>query len=97
MPQMREEVIMDYHSRKLLDAREAAAIAGVSLAAFWRGVSSHRFPNPVYPAPRAPRWYYGEIQMALEATRASPRAAMAARREGKLEARVAAVAESQQS
>jgi|GEM_PF-1914185 len=73
-----------------LDARRAAVVAGLSLPAFWRGVAAGRLPKPVYPASRAPRWYASEIRAALEATRAIPREAMAARRMAKLAAARAA-------
>ena len=64
----------------LLSADEAAAEAGCSLPTFWRGVSDGRFPNPFYPAPRAPRWRRSEILAALEATRMKPSEAMNKRR-----------------
>ncbi|GGC68887.1 hypothetical protein GCM10011504_53480 [Siccirubricoccus deserti] len=44
----------------LLTAREAASEVGLSLPAFWRGVSADRFPSPYYPASRAPRWRRSE-------------------------------------
>lgn len=55
-----------------LPARLAAAAAGVSLPAFRRAVAVGRLPAPVYPAPRAPRWYASEIRAALALTRALP-------------------------
>lgn len=64
----------------LLTAEEAAQEVGLSLAALWRAVGSGRLPKPVYPSPRAPRWYRRELHAALEKTRALPREAMAARR-----------------
>ena len=70
--------------KRLVEAKDAAEVAGLSLAAFWRSVSAGRLPKPVYPAPRAPRWYVAEIHSALEVTRATPRDAMAARRVTKL-------------
>jgi predicted DNA-binding transcriptional regulator AlpA len=67
----------------LLTAPEAAEAVGLSLAAFWRAVSSGRLPAPLYPAPKAPRWRSSELVAALEATRALPREAMARRRAAK--------------
>lgn len=75
---------------ELLTAEQAAEALGLSLAALWRGVAGDRLPMPVYPAPRAPRWYRHELHAALEATRAKPREAMAARRSAKLAASRAA-------
>jgi predicted DNA-binding transcriptional regulator AlpA len=75
---------------ELLPPERAAEETGVSLAAFWRGVAAGRLPAPVYPAPKAPRWYRHELHAALEATRALPREAMAARRAAKLAASRAA-------
>ncbi len=72
-----------------IDAQSAARAVGLSIAAFWRGVAAGRLPRPVYPAPRAPRWYLSELHAALEATRATPREAMTARRAEKLAARAA--------
>lgn len=68
----------------VLNAEQAAAEAGCSLPTWWRGVASGRFPNPFYPAARAPRWRRSEVLAALEATRQSPMAAMMARRAAKL-------------
>jgi len=64
---------------KLLSAREAAQTVRLSMPAFWRAVRSKRLPLPVYPAPRAPRWFEGELLAALERTRASPSEAKALR------------------
>lgn len=75
--------------KRLVEAKDAAEVASLSLAAFWRSVSAGRLPKPVYPAPRAPRWYVAEIHAALEATRAVPRDAMIARREAKLREQIA--------
>ncbi len=68
----------------LLTAREGAAEARLSLAAFWRAVAGHRLPPPLYPLPRAPRWRRSELRAALEATRALPAEAKAARRAARL-------------
>lgn len=70
----------------LLTAEEAAADCGVALPTFWRGVAAGRLPAPLYPAPRAPRWRRSELHAALEATRAKPAEAKAARRAAKLAA-----------
>jgi predicted DNA-binding transcriptional regulator AlpA len=78
------------HTSELLTAERAAEAVGLSLAALWRAVAAGRLPAPVYPAPRAPRWYRHELHAALEATRAKPREAMAARRSAKLAASRAA-------
>jgi predicted DNA-binding transcriptional regulator AlpA len=63
-----------------LTAREAAAAVGLSLAAFWRAVAADRLPSPVYPMPRAPRWFGAELRSALSATRRKPHEAKAERR-----------------
>ena len=78
------------HTSDLLTAERAAEAVGLSLAALWRAVAANRLPAPVYPAPRAPRWYRHELHAALEATRARPREAMEARRSAKLAASRAA-------
>jgi predicted DNA-binding transcriptional regulator AlpA len=72
-----------------LPAPDAAEAVGISLAAFWRGVAAGRFPAPVYPAARAPRWRRSELLAALEATRAIPREQMARRRAAKAGERAA--------
>jgi predicted DNA-binding transcriptional regulator AlpA len=72
-----------------LTAREAAAAVGLSLAAFWRAVAADRLPSPVYPLPRAPRWFASELRAALNALRQKPTEAMAGRRAAHL-ARIAA-------
>jgi hypothetical protein len=56
----------------------------LSLPAFWRAVAGGRLPSPVYPAPRAPRWYVSEIRAALAGTRALPAEAKASRRAARL-------------
>lgn len=63
----------------LLSAESAAAEVGLSIQAFWRAVSAGRLPRPFYPASRAPRWRRSELHAALEATRAMPSEAKAAR------------------
>ncbi|MCK8786751.1 hypothetical protein M0638_20475 [Roseomonas sp. NAR14] len=64
----------------LLTAREGAAEVRLSLPAFWRGVRDGRFPAPVYPAARAPRWVRSELRAAVMRTRMLPTEAVAARR-----------------
>ena len=71
---------------KLLTAEAAAKLLNISVASFWRAVAAERMPTPVYPAPRAPRWYQGQVLEALKATRALPREAMAKRRSARLAA-----------
>jgi predicted DNA-binding transcriptional regulator AlpA len=61
-------------------AKAAAAEVGLSLAAFWRAVANGRLPQPVYPLPRAPRWFRSELRAALEQHRMLPADAKAARR-----------------
>jgi predicted DNA-binding transcriptional regulator AlpA len=68
----------------LLTAEQSAAETGLSLAAFWKGVAAERFPAPVYPAPRAPRWRLSELNAALERTRALPSEQKAKRREAQI-------------
>lgn len=65
--------------RRLLTAAQCASVAGVHVATFWAGVTAGRFPKPVYPAPKTPRWYLDEIESALEATRSLPSEAKARR------------------
>jgi predicted DNA-binding transcriptional regulator AlpA len=72
-----------------LTAKEAAAAVGLSLGAFWRAVASNRLPLPVYPLPRAPRWFASELREALDALRQKPTEAKAERRAAQL-ARIAA-------
>jgi predicted DNA-binding transcriptional regulator AlpA len=55
-----------------LTARQAALEAGLSLAAFWRAVAASRLPDPVYPLPKAPRWFRGEIRDAMMQLRMKP-------------------------
>jgi predicted DNA-binding transcriptional regulator AlpA len=74
---------------KPLTADAAAELVGLSRPAFYAAVRNGRLPSPVYPAPRAPRWFASELRAALEATRALPRDQVAARRADKL-ARAAA-------
>lgn len=55
-----------------LDPRGSARTVGLSLAGFWRAVREKRLPQPVYPLPRAPRWYPSELREAALRTRAVP-------------------------
>jgi predicted DNA-binding transcriptional regulator AlpA len=49
----------------LLTAEEAAAEAGVALSTWWKHVKAGRFPAPVYPLPRCPRWRLSAVRAAL--------------------------------
>jgi hypothetical protein len=75
----------------LLTAREAADFLNLSIAAFWRNVCSRRLPLPVYPAPRAPRWWRSQLREAVNRTQSLPAEAKAERRKTKL-ARISATA-----
>jgi predicted DNA-binding transcriptional regulator AlpA len=66
--------------RVLLTAPECAKRVRLSEGAFWKAVRDGRLPWPVYPAPRAPRWFDDELDAALEQTRELPTASMARRR-----------------
>jgi predicted DNA-binding transcriptional regulator AlpA len=70
----------------LLTADQAAAEVGLSIPGFWKSVAAGRLPQPLYPLARAPRWRRSDLHVALNATRATPRDAMAARRAAKLAA-----------
>jgi predicted DNA-binding transcriptional regulator AlpA len=69
-----------------LPAKEAAKCVGVSLSAFWRGVAAGYLPAPVYPMPRAPRWYPSELRATVETTRSLPVDAKEKRRKAKISA-----------
>ena len=71
--------------RELLTARRAAEEVNLSQPAFWRAVAVGRLPKPVYPAPRAPRWFRDELYAALDATRALPCEAKIRRRVARVE------------
>ena len=64
----------------LLTAERAAEEVGLSGAGFWKAVSAGRFPAPLYPLPRAPRWRRSELRAAIEATRCMPSMQKATRR-----------------
>jgi predicted DNA-binding transcriptional regulator AlpA len=70
----------------LLNAEESAAEVHLALPTFWRQVKVGRMPKPVYPSPRAPRWWRSELHASLEQTRALPTEQMAARRAEKIAA-----------
>jgi predicted DNA-binding transcriptional regulator AlpA len=72
-----------------MTAKQAAAMVGITVSAFWRAVGAERLPAPVYPLPKAPRWFGSELRAALDATRAMPRDQMAARRTALLKRRAA--------
>ncbi len=75
-------------SDRLLTVAQSAGWTGLSRAAFWRAVRDGRLPAPVYPAPRAPRWFLSELRAAIEGLRQMPAQAMAARRAARLTSRV---------
>jgi predicted DNA-binding transcriptional regulator AlpA len=49
----------------LLTVREAAAEVGIGVTTFWKWVKLGRFPQPLYPLPRSPRWRRSEVRAAL--------------------------------
>src|SRR5438045_2702176 len=67
-----------------LTAKRSAIEVGLSLPAFWKAVAAGRLPQPVYPLPRAPRWFRSELREAMLATRSIPREQMARRRAAKI-------------
>ena len=66
------------------DARKLAEHLGASVPTIYRQVGAGRLPPPVYVTPSAPRWDLNEVDRFLEATRARPVEAKAARRTAKL-------------
>jgi hypothetical protein len=64
--------------------REAAFLCRLSLPAFWKNVGTGRLPAPVYPAPKAPRWWRSRLCAAIEATSAVPTEAKEQRRQVRL-------------
>jgi predicted DNA-binding transcriptional regulator AlpA len=68
---------------ELLSAKAAAICVGLSLPAFWRGVSAGRLPAPCYPSPRSPRWFRFELVAAVQSLRMLPATAKARRRASK--------------
>ena len=69
---------------RLLTAKASSEFLSLSIAAFWRNVCSQRLPPPVYPAPRAPRWWQSQLRAAVDATASLPAQAKAARRDTRL-------------
>ena len=63
-----------------LDAAQSAALLGIAIVTFWRGVAAGTLPQPFYPAARAPRWTRGELRAAREALRMLPSDAKQRRR-----------------
>jgi len=49
----------------LLTVREAAAEVGIGVTTFWKWVKLGRFPQPLYPLPRSPRWRRSEVRAAI--------------------------------
>ena len=64
----------------LLTAKQLADRYKISVQSVWRAVGEKRFPDPIYVAPRSPRWIAAEVDAALAAHRRSPKEAKAARR-----------------
>lgn len=64
----------------LVTVEKLVEVTDSSVHTIWRAVNSGRIPRPIYVAPRAPRWKLSEVLAALEATRATPAEARAARR-----------------
>lgn len=49
----------------LLTPQEAAAEIGIAVATWWKWVKLGRFPAPIYPLPKSPRWRRSEVRAAL--------------------------------
>lgn len=49
----------------LLNAHESAAEAGIAVATWWKWVRLGRFPQPLYPLPKSPRWRRSEVRAAI--------------------------------
>ena len=64
----------------LLTAKQLAVRYKISVQSVWRAVGEKRFPDPIYVAPRSPRWIAAEVDAALASHRRSPKEAKAARR-----------------
>ena len=64
----------------LLTAREAAAYRRQGRSTFWRDVKEGRVPQPIYIAPKSPRWRLSDLCPARATCEASPQAAPAKRR-----------------
>jgi hypothetical protein len=69
-----------------VDVEGAAELTGLSIPGVWKAVRSGRLPSPVYPLPRAPRWFPGELRAALLETRALPAEQAASRAAAKRKA-----------
>jgi predicted DNA-binding transcriptional regulator AlpA len=52
----------------LLTPQEAAAEVGIAVATWWKWVKLGRFPQPIYPLPKSPRWRRSEVRAALTST-----------------------------
>ncbi len=57
----------------LLTAKQLADRYKISVQSVWRAVGEKRFPDPVYVAPRSPRWIAAEVDAAVAAHRRSPK------------------------
>jgi predicted DNA-binding transcriptional regulator AlpA len=68
---------------RLLDAEKSAEFCDIALPTLWVQVRTGRLPAPVYPAPRAPRWWESELREAIMLTRALPAEQAAKRRAGR--------------
>lgn len=64
----------------LLTAREAAAYRRQGRSTFWRDVKEGRVPQPIYIAPKSPRWRLSDLCPPRATCEASPQAAPAKRR-----------------
>ena len=50
----------------LLSVREVCRRVGLSRPSIYKRMGAGRFPRPIYPAPRAPRWRSDEIAEWIE-------------------------------
>ena len=80
MPNKSQTAVQD----RLLTANKSAALLGIHRASFYRGVAAGWLPVPVYPSPRAPRWWKSRLLEAVNNTAATPAKAKTARRKAKL-------------
>jgi predicted DNA-binding transcriptional regulator AlpA len=71
-PSTHPHVDFPFPADHALNAQQSAKIVGLALPSFWRAVGAGRLPSPVYPLPRAPRWFASELRAAMLATRALP-------------------------
>jgi predicted DNA-binding transcriptional regulator AlpA len=72
--------------RRFVNVRDVAERLGISVPSVWRNVASGRLPTPCYPSPGAARWDLAELDLAMEALKARPQEAMAARRAARIAA-----------